>query len=303
MHENGVLKALSGDDVARTQALVSQLHSQFTCTPGIFQQIRAGCRKQRAARQRQPQRLPHDLHCRSRADKAARATAGARIFLSPAQPCFVNFAALILSAVHAQLFKRKQLRASAHCTARHQHARNIDARHAHHIPRKPLIAACDEDASVKGRGIGLNLDHIRYNLAADQAVIDTVCTLAFTVAHIGAIVACAKSARLAYSRTNRIHQLIQVTAAGMAVAKRAFDKDLGLAQVFPLPASSNAKRIHLWRNFSHFLTFQFHGRLPFTLIRFVPLACPQKPMTQNALDAKQAPPSPGQPCPQLTTRR
>ena len=67
----------------------------------------------------------------------------------------------------------------------------------------------------------MNLDHICNHFTAGQAVIDSVCSLAFAVTDIGAVIACTKSAFLCNSFPYLFLQDIQVAAARMTVTMKA----------------------------------------------------------------------------------
>ena len=101
----------------------------------------------------------------------------------------------------------------------------------------------------------MNLDHICNHFTAGKTVVDSVCSLALTVTDIGAVIACTKSTFLGNSFPYLFLQDIQMAAARMTVAIRAFHNDLNLSQIFFRPSGSDAQRIQLRRKFSHFLTF------------------------------------------------
>ena len=64
----------------------------------------------------------------------------------------------------------------------------------------------------------------------------------------------AVAAGLGNALPGSLHQLIQMTGTGMAVAEGAFDEDLGLAQILHLPAGTDTEGILLGSDLTHLLT-------------------------------------------------
>ena len=109
----------------------------------------------------------------------------------------------------------------------------------------------------------MDLDHVGDHLAAHQTEIDPVCSLAFPVTDIRTKIPGAESARLCHTGSGLFHQFQQMSASRMAVPKRTLKDNLGLGQVFRLPPRPQPKGIQLRRDFSQFLTSQFHDSLSF----------------------------------------
>ena len=101
----------------------------------------------------------------------------------------------------------------------------------------------------------MNLDHIGNHLTACKTVVDTVCSLAFTVADIGTVITCSEAAFFCNSFADFFYKDIQMSASRMAVTIGAFNHNLDFSKIFFCPACSNAQRIKLRCKFSHFLTF------------------------------------------------
>ena len=229
-----------------------RLSSSLSCK---CKEIRAGCRHQCCSRKCKTKRLCHDLHRRSCSDKRTCTAARAGIAFRPVKFFFINLAALKLCTVHSELLQCQHFRTRIHGSTRNKHGRNIDSGKSDQISRHSFVAAGKIDTGIKRSRICMNLDHICNHFTAGQAVIDSVCSLAFAVTYIGAVVACTKSAFLCNSFPYLFLQDIQVAAARMTVTIRAFHYDLNLSQIFFRPSGSNAQRIQLRRKFSHFLTF------------------------------------------------
>ena len=64
------------------------------------------------------------------------------------------------------------------------------------------------------------------------------------------------SAGFCNSPSGLFHQFIQMSGTRMAVAKRTFNKNLRLSQIFYFPSGTDPERIQLRRQLSHFLTGQ-----------------------------------------------
>ena len=101
----------------------------------------------------------------------------------------------------------------------------------------------------------MDLDHVCDHFTACQAVVDSVCSLAFTIADIGTVITCTKTTFFCDSFTNFFHKDVQVSASRMAVTISAFHHDLNLSQIFFFPSCSKAQRIKLRCKLSHFLTY------------------------------------------------
>ncbi len=231
-----------------------QLHRQPSCLSCIVQKIRTGGGKQRASRERQAQRLRHDLHGRGRPDERARAAARAGVLLCPVELRFIDLPALISGAVHAQLLQRQKLRSGCHGPAGHHHRRYIDPGQSHEVAGHPLVAAGDINPCIKRRGVGLDLNHVGDHLPADQREIDPVIALALTVAHISSKISGPVASCFCNAFHGRVHKFVQMTGSRMAVTEGAFHEYLRLFQIFQLPAGAKAQRIQLRRIFSKFLT-------------------------------------------------
>ena len=244
MHQDGVLETFHRDDAAGAHLVVAcHLHGAAARLPGIVQQIRAGGGHQGAAGQGQTECFGHDLHGGGSADEAAGAAAGTGVLLGPVELGLVNFPALEFGAVHAQLFQGEHLGPGVHGAARHHHRGDVHPQAAHQVGGHALVAAGQVDPGVEGGGARVDLDHIGDDLPAGQAVVDAVGALAFPVADVGAGIARAVAARLGDAPAHFLHQRGQVPAAGVAVASRALDDDLGLCQVFRLPAGADPQRV------------------------------------------------------------
>mgnify|MGYP007026094142 CR=1 FL=1 len=159
-------------------------------------------------------RLCHDLHRRSCSDKRTCTAARAGIAFRPVKFYLINLAALKLCTVHSELLQSQHFRTRIHGSTRNKHGRNIDSGKSDQISRHSFVAAGKIDTGIKRSRICMNLDHICNHFTAGQAVIDSVCSLAFAVTYIGAVVACTKSAFLCNSFPYLFLQDIQVAAAG-----------------------------------------------------------------------------------------
>ena len=253
--QDGVLEAFQRHDAAGAHGVIPcHGHGPRARLAGIGQQVGTGGGHQRAARQRQTQRLGHDLHGGGRADEAARAAAGAGVLLGPVQPGLVDLAALEFGAVHAQLLQREHLRPGVHGAARHHHRGDVHPQQTHEVGGHALVAAGKVDARVEGRGPGVDLDHVGDHLAAGQAVIDAVGALALAVTDVGAVIACAVAARGFDAAADFLHQRPKVAAARGTVARGALDEDLGLDEVLRRPARAQTQRVQLGGKGAHFLT-------------------------------------------------
>ena len=232
-----------------------QSYRLSSCLSCKRKEIRAGCRHQCCSRKCKAKRLCHDLHRRSSSDEGTCTTARAGIAFRPVKLFFINLAALKFCTVHSELFQCQHFRTCIHGSTRNKHGRNIDSGKSDQISRYTLIAAGEIDTGIKRSCICMNLDHICNHFTAGKTVVDSVCSLALTVTDIGAVIARAKSTFLCNSFPYLFLQDIQMSAARMTVAIRAFHYDLNLSQIFFRPSGSDAQRIQLRRKFSHFLTF------------------------------------------------
>ena len=104
----------------------------------------------------------------------------------------------------------------------------------------------------------MDLDHVGDHLPACQGKIDAVRALALSVADIRAGVAGAEASGVEDALAHLFHQHGKMGAAGVGIARSAFDDDLGLGQILLLPSAAYAERIHFRCKGSHFLTDQFH---------------------------------------------
>ena len=257
---DSVLEAVHRHDVAGAQALFGEDDGLIAGPAGVLHQIGAGGRQQGAARQGQTQSLSHDLHGGGGADEAAGAAAGAGVLLGPVELCFVDLAALILCAVHTQLLQRQQLRACVHGAAGDHHRGDVHPGQAHEVRGHTLVAAGNIDAAVKGGRVGVDLDHVGDHLAAGEAEVDAVGTLTLAVADVGGKVPGAVAAGLGCALAGGVDQLVQMAAAGVAVAKGAFYDDLRLGKFIRRPAGTQTERVQLGSQLAHFLTSEFHNK-------------------------------------------
>ena len=121
-----------------------------------------------------------------------------------------------------------------------------------------LVAAGDEHAAVVHGGVGLSFHQIHDGVTVGQRVVDAVVALCDAVAHIGCKIACSLAAVGVDCLYSLLHELIQMGAAGVAVAKGALHHDLGLCKVVHLPAHADLQRIVFRCQFTHCLRTQFH---------------------------------------------
>jgi len=108
-----------------------------------------------------------------------------------------------------------------------------------------FVAAGNEHAAVIDAGVGLCLHQIDDGVTVGQRVVDAVMTLCDAVTHIGGKIA----GRLAAVIVDRLHglldELIQMGAAGVAVAEGALHHDLGFGKILDLPAHTHLQRVVL----------------------------------------------------------
>ena len=127
----------------------------------------------------------------------------------------------------------------------HDGAHLLQAANAHQHGGHGLVAAGDEHAAVVHGGVGLSLHQIHDGVAVGQRVVDTVVALCDAVAHIGCKIACSLAAVGVDCLYSLLHKLIQMGAAGVAVAKGALHQDLGLGKVLDFPAHTHLQRVIL----------------------------------------------------------
>ena len=145
-----------------------------------------------------------------------------------------------------------------HAAGDHDGAHILQAANAHQHGGHGLVAAGDEHAAVVHGGVGLSFHQIHDGVTVGQRVVDAVVALCDTVAHIGCKIACSLAAVGVDCLYSLLHELIQMGAAGVAVAKGALHHDLGLCKVIHLPAHADLQRIVFRCQFTHCLRTQFH---------------------------------------------
>ena len=261
VHHDGVLKALLGHDILGGDALLDQLHQLLAGIVGGLLQLRGGGGHQGGARQHQTQCLGHDLHGGSGAHKGAGTAAGAGVVLVVIQLAVGDDAGLFPCVKLADLLQRQQLVDGAggvvdhillgqgvgfhHAAGDHDGAHVLQTADAHEHGGHRFVAAGDEHAAIVDAGVCLCLHQIDDGVTVGQRVVDAVMTLCDAVAHIGGKIA----GRLAAVIVDRLHglldELIQMSAAGMAVAEGALHHDLGLGKVLDLPAHTHLQRVVL----------------------------------------------------------
>ena len=262
MDHDGVFKAFFGHDVLRADALLQQLEQlDARIVSGLFQ-LRGSGGHQRGARQHQPEGLGHDLHGGGCAHKGARAAAGAGVVLIIAQLLAGDDAGFFPCVEFADLLERQELVDRAGGILHgvflrqgmgfHDAAGDDDGAHfleppdAHQHGGNGLVAACDEYAAVKSACVRLRLHQIDDGFTVGEGVIDAVVSLCDTVAQIGGKIAGGFAAVLVDRLHGLSYKLIEMRAAGMAVAKGALYHDLGFAQIINRPSHADLQRIALW---------------------------------------------------------
>ena len=185
------------------------------------------------------------------------AAARAGIALCPGKPRLVDLSALKLGRIHAELFKRQELRSGAHGTACDHNGGDIDTCHADQIAGHSFITARQKYTAVEGRGISMDFNHVGNHFTAGKAEVDAVSALTLSVTDICAEIARAVSARVSNAAAGRLCQPIQMARSGMAVAEGTLHNDLRLGEVFRLPPGAEAQRVKLGGDPAHFLTDQF----------------------------------------------
>ena len=253
MGHDRVFKALARDDLPRCDALAGKLRRAQARAIGGLLELRLLGRHQRRAGQRQPQRLGHDLHRRGRAHEAARAAAGAGMVLVVRQLLLRDLAAPLHGAVLADLLQRQQVGPGGHHAARHHNGGDVDAPDAHQLRGHGLVAAGDEHARVKRRGVGVHLDHARDQIPMRKRIVDAVVPLRHAVADVRGKVACRFGAAILRAAHCRLDEAVEVCAAGVAVAIRALHEHLRPLQILARPAHAHAQRVHLRRERAHLL--------------------------------------------------
>ena len=101
----------------------------------------------------------------------------------------------------------------------------------------------------------MDFNHISDHLTTGQTVVDSICSLAFTVADIGTVITCSETAFFCDSFADFFYKDIQMSASRMAVTISTLNYNLYFSQIFFCPSGSNTQRIKLRCKFSHFLTF------------------------------------------------
>ena len=140
----------------------------------------------------------------------------------------------------------------------HDGAHILQAADAHQHGRHGFVAAGNEHAAVVYSGVGLCFHQIDDGVAVGQRIVDAVVTLCDAVAHIGGKIACSLAAVGVDSLHGLLHKLIQMGAAGVAVAEGALHHDLRLFQILYLPAHTDLQRVIFRRKLAHCLRTQFH---------------------------------------------
>ena len=261
VHHDGVLKALLGHDILGGDALLDQLHQLLAGIVGGLLQLRGGGGHQGGARQHQTQCLGHDLHGGGGTHEGAGTAAGAGVVLVVIQLAVGDDAGLFPCVKLADLLQRQQLvdgtgRVADHillgqgvgfhdAAGDHDGAHVLQTADAHQHGGHRFVAAGNEHAAVIDAGVGLCLHQIDDGVTVGQRVVDAVMTLCDAVTHIGGKIA----GRLAAVIVDRLHglldELIQMGAAGVAVAEGALHHDLGFGKILDLPAHTHLQRVVL----------------------------------------------------------
>ena len=274
---DGVFKTLHGHDVFGSDALLHQFHQLSARLTGCFGKLRRRRRHQGSARQHQAQGFGHDLHGGGGSHKGTGSAAWTGIVFVVFELLGGDHTCFFPGVVLADLFQRQQLvdrtgRILCHILLR-QHVRFHDTAgdnngahlfepsDAHQHGGHGLVAAGNEHAAVKAGGIGLRLHQIDDRVPVRQRVIDSVMSLGDPVAHVGRKIARGFAAALIDTLHSLLDKAVQMRGTRVAVAEGALHHNLGLVQVFDLPAHSHPERIHLRSKFTYFLTFQHTFRL------------------------------------------
>ena len=259
VHHDGVLKALLGHDILGGDALLDQLHQLLAGIVGGLLQLRGGGGHQGGARQHQTQCFCHDLHGGGGAHKGAGTAAGAGIVLVVVQLAVGDDAGLFPCVKLADLLQRQQLVDGAggvvdhiffrqgvgfhHAAGDHDGAHVLQTTDAHQHGGHGLVAAGDEHAAVIDAGVCLCFHQIHDGVTMGQRVVDAVMTLCDAVAHISGKIAGSLAAVVVDRLHGFLDELIQMGAAGVAVAEGAFHHDLGLGKILDLPAHTHFQRV------------------------------------------------------------
>ena len=202
------------------------------------------------SRKGKPQRFRHDLHGGGGSHEGAGAAGGAGMGLIKKKLLFTDFAPFIHGAVGPDLLQRQKIRSCVHDAAGKDDAGNIDPARRHQMRRHAFVTARDINGSVEGRGAGMNLDHICHHVPGGQGIVHPVMALRLPVADVRTEVSRAESSFQCGARPGLFRQLQQMDAARMAVPKGAFNENLRLCQILPLPSRTQPERVQLRRLFS-----------------------------------------------------
>ena len=256
MYKDCILKAVHCYNIRRTHIFhLCDSYSLSSCFSCKSQKIRTCGWHQCCTRKCKSQCFCHDLHCRCCSDKRACTTAWAGITFCPVKLLFVNFATFKFSAVHSKLFQSQHFRSCIHSSARYKYRRNINSCKSHQISGYTLITAGEINSCIKWCCICMNFNHVCDHFTAGKTIINSICTLAFSVTDICAVITGTKSAFLSNSLADLFHKNVQMSTSWMAVSVCTLYHNLYFSQVFFLPSCTNTQRIKLRCKFSHFLTF------------------------------------------------
>ena len=256
---DGIFKALLRHNILGPDAGFHQFHQLHTGIIGRLLQFRSRGRHQRCAGKHQTQRLCHDLHSGSRSHKGAGTAAGAGMLFIVVQLLLGDHTGLLPGIEFTDLLQGQQFIDGAgriignqvpgqhmgfHNTAGHHNGTHIlQSANAHQHGRHGFITTGHKHTAIVDAGIGLCLHQIHHGIPMGQGIIDTVMPLGNTVTHIRGIV----SGCLAAIGIHRFHcllnELVQMGAAGMAVAKSAFHQNLRFSQIRYGPAHTDFQRI------------------------------------------------------------
>ena len=259
VHHDSVLKALLGHDVLGGDALLDQFHQLLAGIVGGLLQLRGGGGHQGGARQHQTQCFCHDLHGGGGAHKGAGTAAGAGVVLVVVQLAVGDDAGLFPCVKLADLLQRQQLVDGAggvvdhillgqgvgfhDAAGDHDGAHVLQAADAHQHGGHGLVAAGNEHTAVIDAGVCLCFHQIHDGVTMGQRVVDAVMTLCDAVAHISGKIAGSLAAVVVDRLHGFLDELIQMGAAGVAVAEGAFHHDLGLGKILDLPAHTHFQRV------------------------------------------------------------
>ena len=116
----------------------------------------------------------------------------------------------------------------------HDGAHVLQAADAHQHGGHGLVAAGDEHTAVIDAGVCLCFHQIHDGVTMGQRVVDAVMTLCDAVAHISGKIAGSLAAVVVDRLHGFLDELIQMGAAGVAVAEGAFHHDLGLGKILQI---------------------------------------------------------------------